>query len=103
MPGKFHGEQQEGILRWLVENWIPHGPPVAILEGFPGCGKSQLAREVANQVERAVGPVEPPEESEDRARELFLELAVILEQHSLPELAHAFDVGRGARFDKALL
>jgi hypothetical protein len=44
MTGKFYGKKREAILDGLVKKWLPGGMPVAILQGFPGCGKSQLAR-----------------------------------------------------------
>jgi hypothetical protein len=30
--------------QWLRDNWLPDGPPVSVIEGFSGVGKSRLAR-----------------------------------------------------------
>jgi glycosyltransferase involved in cell wall biosynthesis/tetratricopeptide (TPR) repeat protein len=103
VPNKFHGEQLKNILRGLVDDWIPNGPPVAILEGFPGCGKSQVAKEVAEKAERAVGPVQPPEESGDSANDLFFELAMELELRGFSRLAQELDAGGRAHLNRAFL
>ena len=103
MIGKFYGEKREEILDRLVKKWLSGGRPVAILQGFPGCGKSQLAREVAEKAERTLAPIEPQLESTDIIQDLFLDLAIELEQKGSPRLAQEFDKGEKADFSKALL
>jgi glycosyltransferase involved in cell wall biosynthesis/tetratricopeptide (TPR) repeat protein len=76
---------------------------VAILQGFPGCGKSQLAREVACKALRGLDPVEPQQDSADAVQDLFLDLALALESAGLPRLAHELDRGEHADLGGALL
>ena len=45
--GKGHAE----LLRWLTETWLPKGPPVCFLEGFPGVGKTTVARTLLDATE----------------------------------------------------
>jgi glycosyltransferase involved in cell wall biosynthesis/tetratricopeptide (TPR) repeat protein len=103
MPIKFYGQQRDQIVNRLVDKWLPGGPPVAILQGFPGCGKSQLARAVATRAPRSLDPVEPPMESPDFVIDLFLDLAIALEAHGLPDMAQEIDKGDKAQLDRALL
>lgn len=103
MPNKFYGQQREEILHRLVDEWLPGGPPVAILQGFPGCGKSQLALAVAMKAPRSLDPVEPQIDSADPVVDLFLDLAINLEAHNLPGLVQEIDKGDKAKLDKALL
>ncbi|HKR01524.1 MAG TPA: ATP-binding protein, partial [Pyrinomonadaceae bacterium] len=102
MTIRFYGSQRN-ILERLVNKWLPDGPPVAILQGFPGCGKTQLARNVATHAPRSLDPVEPQMDSGDPVVDLFLELAITLEAHGLPNLVQEIDKGDKARLDKALL
>ena len=103
MPIRFHGQQRDKILGHLVDGWLPGGPPVAILQGFPGCGKSQLARAVATNAPRSLDPVEPQMDSADPVVDLFLDLAIALEAHGVPGLVQEIDKGDKAKLDKALL
>src|SRR5215213_101805 len=103
MPIRFHGQQRDNILDRLVNKWLPGGPPVAILQGFPGCGKSQLALAVATNAPRSLDPVEPPMDSADPVIDLFLDLAITLEAHGLPGLVQEIGKGDKAKLDKALL
>src|SRR5882724_7275501 len=103
MPIRFHGEQREKILRRLVDEWLPGGPPVAILQGFPGCGKSQLASAVAEKATPSLNPIVVQSDWADPLLDLFVELALALEANGLPQLIHEFDKGTHANLAKALL
>lgn len=103
MPIRFYGQQRDNVLNRLVNKWLPDGPPVAILQGFPGCGKSQLALAVSTKAPRSLDPVEPPLDSAEPAVDLFLELAISLEAHGSPGLVQEIDKGDKAKLDKALL
>lgn len=41
------GLDQDQLTEWLLSDWRSQGPPVALIEGFSGIGKSTLARRVA--------------------------------------------------------
>jgi glycosyltransferase involved in cell wall biosynthesis/tetratricopeptide (TPR) repeat protein len=103
MALRFYGQQRDKILSHLVSKWLPYGPPVTILQGFPGCGKSQLARDLADSASRSIDPVEPQTDSTDPVVDLYLDLAVALEAHGLPDLVQEVDKGNKAKLDKALL
>ncbi|MFL6256124.1 MAG: glycosyltransferase [Pyrinomonadaceae bacterium] len=103
MAFRFHGQQRDKILDQLVNRWLVDGPPVAILQGFPGCGKSQLALAVAENIPHSLDPVEPQMDSADPVVDLLLELAIALEAHGLPDLVQELDKGNKAKLDKALL
>ena len=103
MPNRFHGQQREKILRRLVGEWLPGGPPVAILQGFPGCGKSQLASAVAESAIRGLDPIEVQSDWNDPVLDLFVELALALEAKEIPQLMQEFDKGTHANLGKALL
>jgi tetratricopeptide (TPR) repeat protein len=46
------GPHQEQVVRELVRDWLPEGPAVCFLEGFPGTGKSnEVIPEVARRVD----------------------------------------------------
>src|SRR5712692_8573317 len=103
MANKFHGQQREKILRRLVDEWLPGGPPVAILQGFPGCGKSQLASAVAEKATRSLNPLVVQGDWADPLLDLFVELALTLDANGLPQLLQEFDKGTHANLAKALL
>ncbi|MDX6695598.1 MAG: hypothetical protein QOF02_3201 [Blastocatellia bacterium] len=103
MPIRFHGQQRDNIIDRLVNKWMPGGPTVAILQGFPGCGKSQLALAVATKALRSLDPEEPPMDSADPVVDLFLNLALALEARGLPALEQELNKGDKAKPDKALL
>ena len=103
MPHKFYGQQRETTLRRLVDEWLPGGPPVAILQGFPGCGKTQLAVSVAAKATRSLDPVEPQTDSADPVLDLFFDLAFALEANGISNLVQEFDKGAKANLGRALL
>src|ERR1044071_3289316 len=103
MPIKVYGQQRDDILECLVNKWLPEGPPVAILQGFPGCGKTQLARVAAKEAQQSLDPVEPSLDSGDPLVDLLLDLAIALEAHNVSGLVQEINKGDKARLDRALL
>ena len=103
MSSRFHGQERQALLHRLVNEWLPGDAPVAILQGFPGCGKSQLAREVAEKAQYPTISVEPQPDSADPVQDVFLDLAIALKQNGAPRLEQEFDKGTQANFGKALL
>jgi len=101
--GKFHGKQRSDMLHYFVTNWLPKGPPVAILQGFPGCGKTQLATAVASSAPHKFIQIEPPPDAQDPSLDILIDLAEKLDDEGIPDLMDAF--GKEAEGDlfKALL
>ena len=83
---KFHGKQRGELLQFFATDWLPVGPPVAILQGFPGCGKSQLAIAVAANASLSLNPVEPPSDTQDPSLDLLIELAETLAGEGISDL-----------------
>lgn len=40
------GLDQQQLIDWMLGEWAAHGPAVALIEGFSGIGKSEVARRV---------------------------------------------------------
>jgi hypothetical protein len=89
----FHGKQRGELLNFFVSDWLPNGPAVAILQGFPGCGKTQLARSVAEKSARSSVQVLPQSESPDPTTDLLTDLAVALSDRGIPDLQREMDRG----------
>lgn len=99
----FHGKQRSDLLRFFVSDWISHGPAVAMLQGFPGCGKTQLASAVAAQASRSLDPVEPQLESHDPSLDLLTDLALMLEYEGIHDLMQELEKGADGDLFNALL
>src|SRR6185436_7832550 len=91
MPNKFHGQQRDAIVRHLVNKWLPNGPAVTILQGFPGCGKSQLAASVAEKAAKSLAPIKPPDDAADPVLDVLMDLAFALDAKGIPGMLQAFD------------
>ncbi len=44
------GTQHQALLEWLSNDWWSKGPPVALLQGFPGIGKTEIALRMMEQL-----------------------------------------------------
>jgi hypothetical protein len=99
----FHGKQRGELLNFFVSDWLPNGPAVAMLQGFPGCEKTQLASAVAAQATRTLDPVEPQLESDDLSLDLLTDLALALDYEGIPDLMQELDKGADGDLYNALL
>src|ERR1035437_4782051 len=45
-----YGEKHKKLLTWLSEDWWRSGPAVCCLEGFPGVGKREIRRLLADRL-----------------------------------------------------
>lgn len=90
---EFHGKQRAALLNYFVSDWLPNGAPVAILQGFPGCGKTQLASSVAAKTKRCLNPVEPQLGTQDPSLDLLKDLALALDDEGIDDLIHELDKG----------
>ena len=91
MLKKYIGTSRAENLDWLVNVWLKDGPPVCFLQGFPGVGKTDLARDfrelaeeqgkwqhvVINEIADRVTP---------SVIESMMELSVTLSQQKMPEM-----------------
>lgn len=99
----FYGHQRAELLKHYVSEWLVKGPVVALLQGFPGCGKTQLASEIAAQTTRCIDPVEPQLESQDPSLDLLTDLALSLDYEGIHDLMQEIDKGAGGNLFDALL
>ncbi|MGB0561969.1 MAG: AAA family ATPase [Spirulinaceae cyanobacterium] len=91
--GKKHIDQ----LNWLAETWMKSGPPVCFLEGFPGTGKTTIARYLLEKVNASGVPTVSiltlPDTKDDPTNDLLLDLATKLSDIGQNDLADAVDDG----------
>ena len=73
-------------LAWLKHEWLPNGPPVCVISGFSGVGKTTLARDLADscQVPSVYVPVDGNDFTLD---DLLFSIASDLENVGLPTMA----------------
>ncbi|MBI5056873.1 MAG: TIR domain-containing protein [Nitrospirae bacterium] len=102
LSDNFHGQKRREIIHHLVTEWLSSGPAVAILEGFPGCGKTQLALAVAVKSRRSLDPIEPQSESTNPSLDLLTDLAFALDSEGIPDLMHELDMGGNGDLFNAL-
>ena len=100
---KFHGKQRSELLQFFASDWLSDGPPVAILQGFPGCGKSELARAIAAKALHSFEPIEPPSEAQDPSLDMLIELAESLAGEGVPDLMKELEKGGDGNLFNALL
>lgn len=79
------GAQRQQLLDWLGTTWLRDGPPICIVEGFPGVGKTALAGDLCDAAKRDGGYPTCFEEVTNRPNpsltDLFLDLAANLNGH----------------------
>ena len=91
MPKKYIGKNRAQNLEWLMNVWLREGPPVCFLQGFPGVGKTDLARDFRELAEKqGLWQQAVINEIADRATpsvlESLMELSVTLSQQGMPEM-----------------
>lgn len=99
----FRGKQRTDLISFFISGWLPSGPAVALLQGFPGCGKTQLASIVAGKASRSLDPVEPQLESHDPSLDLLTDLALPLEGEGIHDLMQELEKGADGNLFDALL
>lgn len=101
--GKFHGRLRSELLNFFTADWLPKGPAVAILQGFPGCGKTQLALAVAAKSPNSLDPFEPESASQDSSMDLLKALAMALNNNGIPDVWNELDKGADSNLFNALV
>jgi len=46
------GEKHRQLVRWLANDWWITGPPVCVISGFPGTGKTEIALQAMDELAR---------------------------------------------------
>jgi glycosyltransferase involved in cell wall biosynthesis/tetratricopeptide (TPR) repeat protein len=79
------GAQRQQLLTWLTSTWFQDGPPICVVEGFPGVGKTALAGDVCDAAKNMSGKQVCFEQVTDRPSpslaDLFIDLAGNLSSH----------------------
>lgn len=91
------GKQHNAHLDWLLNAWMRGSSPVCFLEGFPGTGKTTIARQLLEQAVNSkltAVMITAPETAKDPTDDLLLDLAMELNSAGRNELAHAIENNR---------
>ncbi|MDI1279086.1 TIR domain-containing protein [Methylobacter sp.] len=100
---KFHGKQHSKLLHYFATDWLPNGPPVAILQGFPGCGKTQLASAIAANAPLSLDPIEASPDAQDPSLDILMSLADALASEGITDLIDEFEKETDGDLFNALL
>ncbi|MGL5081322.1 MAG: CHAT domain-containing protein [Microcoleaceae cyanobacterium] len=92
------GKSHNAHLGWLLNTWMSRSSsPVCFLEGFPGTGKTTIAREMLTRMHASKGTaimITAPETEADPTDNLLLDLAMELNSAGRDELAKAIENNR---------
>ena len=111
MYKKAFGAQRQQLLDWLGTTWLRNGPPICIVEGFPGVGKTALAGDLCDAAKKDGAYQACFEEVTNRPApsltDLFLDLAANLTGHChQPDMEAALladgELNLGRALDRAL-
>src|SRR5258708_38805036 len=91
MLKQYVGANRAENLEWLVNVWLSDGPPACFLQGFPGVGKTDLARDLLEAAEKQKRWEQAVlNEIADRPTpsviESLMELSATLSRQGLPEM-----------------
>jgi nucleoside phosphorylase/tetratricopeptide (TPR) repeat protein len=50
----FVGTEHRKALKWLASTWLEEGPPICLVQGFSGIGKTRLAEELTQKLPRSM-------------------------------------------------
>ncbi|MDP3375240.1 MAG: ATP-binding protein, partial [Hydrogenophaga sp.] len=100
---RLHGKQSNEIRNNLSSEWLRSGPPVAILQGLPGSGKTLLALAIAENAKRALDTIEPTVDTEDPSTDTLISLASAFSGVGISDLMQEVEKGRDGQPFKVLL
>jgi glycosyltransferase involved in cell wall biosynthesis/tetratricopeptide (TPR) repeat protein len=95
------GKQHSQILAWLESEWWLEGPPVTIVQGFPGVGKTELGIAVSASVKQQrptfkVAQFDCPDSVGNTPDDFLLTLAGELAEAGDPRVAEEIGTGKSA-------
>jgi tetratricopeptide (TPR) repeat protein len=99
----FYGKQRKELLNYFTFDWFLNGPAVAIVQGFPGTGKSQLALAIAANSQRCLDSFEPQYESDTPSLDILIEIAFSLKSEGIYDLTNELEKGSHGNLFNALL
>ncbi|ALT79085.1 glycosyltransferase [Paucibacter sp. KCTC 42545] len=106
MYKKAFGAQRQKLLEWLTCTWLPGGPPICFIEGFPGVGKTALAGDLCEAAREKFSLQSCFEEVSNRLdpslTDLFIDLAANLSSHCHQPEMEAMLLGEEMSLPKAL-
>ena len=93
------GAQHSALVEWLVEAWWQTGSPLAVIQGFPGLGKTEIAMHAMRALSDKSGVAsivyfDCPESTTSLVDDLLLVIAEQLESSGDAEVADAINEGR---------
>ncbi|WP_156427756.1 tetratricopeptide repeat protein [Thiohalocapsa sp. ML1] len=92
---RLYGREHQQLIDWLAQEWWPKGPPICVIEGFPGVGKTRIAEELMVRLDSAavLKPlVECPAASVGLEDDLLLNLAETLADQGDHRLADSLSL-----------
>lgn len=100
---ELRGKQHNDLLHFFTSDWMVNGPPVAILQGFSGCGKTQLARLISEASGRPTLRLLPQSDAPNPATDFLTDLPGLLKDVGILDLVQEMDKGAHGDLLKALL
>jgi len=99
---KFVGTQRQSILDFYTHEWLQKGSGVAVIQGFPGAGKTQLASEIAESSGFPVVEVKAEAGIADPSHELLISLSTELAFVDINQLENELSRGDDGNLLRAL-
>ncbi len=87
------GEGRKAVLLGLEKEWMRSRRVVALLQGFPGTGKTRLASSISFPGWVTLDPVQVGLDSDDRETDLLMDLATSLDIKGFGDLAQELEKG----------
>lgn len=97
MSFTFNSTYQQELKNDLVCEWLPNGPVVSVLQGFPGTGKSTIAMSVLELTSLEPIFLEMNSTSGDLFLDFYMDLAANLETSDINLLSTEIEKGANAR------
>lgn len=96
------GEGRKEVVIELEKEWLRSRRVVALLQGFPGTGKTRLASSISFPRWVTLDPVQVGVDSEDREADLLMDLATSLDLKGFGDLGQELEKGEGSNLFAAL-